>query len=113
MVVTDGKVDLASSILGINVEVGSLPAGPSESRYDGDHDGQIKGTIEDYRICGAPKSEQKHFVGRWGDPLKHYRIVFKGPPGTALHHLSLDEAFVALKGGAKGKNPPLSSRMII
>jgi Fungal protein kinase len=67
--------------------------------------GARKRTVEGLSLGSTPNlpTEEPVVIGRRGDRRKHYRIVFKGKAGHALHDLeSHRDVFTGLLGGVKG-----------
>jgi hypothetical protein len=111
VVTFSGEMDLTSSIPSDSNEKCAkydLTTNSSEIGRKRGHNGQIKGLVGSWQGHRGGESSPKRIIGRRGDARKHYRIVFKGQPGTPVSHLSIDNAFVALEGGAKGMRSSLS-----
>lgn len=104
IVLTKGKQDIASSIAPDTEEQWETHhlVGTVEGRSNTLHDDQVDGLIGHLQKNLPVQLQPKFIIDRRGDPRKHYRVVFKGPSGTPLSHLSLDDAFLALQGATEG-----------
>jgi hypothetical protein len=112
VVTLNGKMDLTSSIPSEGKggwKEYDFTADFSEIGQKRGSNGPIEGPVGSWQVSDENEASPNRRIGCRGDLRQHYRIVFKGRPGTPINHLSIDDAFVALMGGAKGMCKPLSS----